>query len=155
MADQLIAKRWLVDLGRLTAARSSHDEAADFVNTSAPMLAMRFPNEAFNHVSLEAVAAECKYLPTYGELVMLLRGWWRQHRPMPAALPAPPIRQRDEPTEEERAHVTRIAAETVAALESSEQPPEQRRRFGANCLSREQLAEAYRRAGVRAPSPNA
>lgn len=150
MADQLIAKRWLTDLGKLTAARSSHDEAADFVATSAPMLAMRFPNEAFNPRSLEAVAAECKYIPIYGELVALLRAWWQAHRPAAPALPAPPIRQRGEPTPDEIHHVSRVVEETIAALRSTVQPPEDHRPV-ARCLSRQQLSEAYRRAGVQGP----
>lgn len=151
MADQAIARRWLIDLGKLTAARSSHDEAADFVASCAPMLAMRFPDAAFNVRSLEAVAAQCKYIPTYGELVGLLRAWWQPHRPAQPALPPPPIRQRAEPTPEEVAHVERVTAETVEALRSSEQPPSEQRRFIANCLSRDQLMEAYRQAGI--PSP--
>jgi hypothetical protein len=82
MADQIIARRWLIDLGRLTLAKGTPDDADDFIETMAPMLAMRFPNEIFTAVSLEYVAAECKFLPTYGELVALLRDWKRQ-------LPAP------------------------------------------------------------------
>jgi hypothetical protein len=150
MADQFVARRWLIDLGRLTAIRSNPDDAVDFVEAMAPMLAMRFPDEAFTAASLEAVAAECKYLPTYGELVGYLHAWWRDHRPRPRALPSPPIRQRDEPTHEEREHVTRVTAETLAALQSSAQPIGDRRPV-ACYLSRKQLVEAYQRAGVRAP----
>src|SRR4051812_35386419 len=75
MADQIIARRWLIDLGRLTAARANPIEVEDFLETMAPNIAKRFPNESLNDSSLEYVAAECKYLPTYGELVNLLRGW--------------------------------------------------------------------------------
>jgi len=154
MADYVVAKRWLLSLAQLTAVRLSHDEASAFIETSAPMLAMRFPNEALTPASLEAVAAECRHLPSYGEIVPLLRGHWQQHRPMPLTLPAPPIRQRDEPTPEEREHVARLTAETIAALRSTEQPPEQRR-FAANCLSREQLAAAYQREHICSPRANA
>jgi len=150
MADQFVARRWLIDLGRLTATRSNSGDAVDFVEAMAPMLAMRFPDGAFTSASLEAVAAECKYLPTYGELVGYLHAWWRDHRPRPRALPAPPIRQRDEPTHEEREHVARVTAETIAALQSSTQPIGDRRPV-ACYLSRKQLVEAYQRAGVRAP----
>jgi hypothetical protein len=150
MADQLIVRRWLLDLGRLTAARSSHDEAADFIETSTPMLAMRFQNEAFNPASLEHVAAECKYLPTYGELVPLLREWWRQHRPQPVALPAPPVRGRGEPTAEEIAHVTWVAAQARAALRSDAQPIGDRRPR-VHYLTTEQLAQAYRTANIVPP----
>jgi len=151
MADQVLVRRWLVDLSRLTAARLSHDEAVDFAQTFAPMLAMRFPNEAFNIVSLEAVAAECKYLPAYGELVPKLREWWRQHRPHPPALPPPPIRERDEPTEEECAHVTRVAEEAIAALRSDAQPVADYRRPVSRHLTREQLELAYRAAHLTSP----
>ena len=82
MADHIIARRWLIDLGRLTLAKGTPADADDFIETMTPMLAMRFPNEMFCVVSLEYVAAECKFLPTYGELVALLRDWKRQ-------LPAP------------------------------------------------------------------
>jgi len=150
MADQQVTRRWLIDLGKLTAARSSHDEAADFVASSAPMLALRFPNEAFNIRSLEAVAAECKYIPTYGELVALLRAWWQAHRPAPPALAPPPIRQRGEPTPDEIQHVTRVVEDTIAALRSAVQPPEDHRPV-ARCLSREQLNRAYQRSGVQGP----
>lgn len=150
MADQHIARRWLADLGRLAAVRSDDQEACNFVDTMAPMLAMRFPNEAFTPASLEAVAAECRFLPCYGQLVPLLRAHWQQHRTLVPRLPAPPIRQRDEPTAEERAYVTRITAETITALRSSVQPVEQRRP-ATRCCTPEQLTEAYRKAGVRAP----
>ena len=116
------------------------------------MLAMRFANETFTTASLEAVAAECKYMPTYGELVALLRDWWRDHRPRQQALPPPPIRQRDEPTAEEREHVARVTAETLAALQSSAQPLQDRRQL-SRFLSEAQLRLAYEQAGVRGPRP--
>jgi hypothetical protein len=150
MADQVVVRRWLIDLGRLTAARSSHDEAADFIDTSTPMLAMRFPNEAFNSVSLEAVAAECKYLPAYGELVPLLSAWWRQHRPQHPALEPPPTPARTPPTEDELAYVQARVAEMIAALRSSMQPADDRRP-AANYLSQEQLDHAYWSANVAPP----
>jgi hypothetical protein len=154
MADQLLARRWLMDLGRLTSVSLSQEAADSFVDTMAPMLAMRFPNEAFTPASLEAVAADCRYLPAYGELVPLLRTHWHQHRQLPPMLPAPPIRQRTEPTEEERAYVARVTAETIAAIRSSAQPVEERRP-AARCFSSEQLVQAYRRAGVKAPARHA
>jgi len=151
MADQLVVRRWLIDLGKLSAARLSHDEAADFIDTSTPILAMRFPNDAFNVVSLEAVASECKYLPTYGELVPLLSAWWRQNRPHHPALPPPPIPARTPPTEDEIEAVHARVVETVALLRSSIQPLADRP-SGPRYLSREQLARAYREAGVVAPN---
>lgn len=82
MADVLIAQRWLIQLGKLTVAAKSEEDAEDFVETVAPLLARRFPNEMLTNISLEYVAAECKFLPSYGELIALLRDWRRQ-------LPAP------------------------------------------------------------------
>lgn len=82
MADVLIVQRWLIRLGRITAAKLAEADAAEFVEDIAPLLAMRFGDDAFTNVSLEFVAAECKFLPTYGELVGHLRDWKRQ-------LPAP------------------------------------------------------------------
>jgi len=151
MADHVVVRRWLVDLGKLTAARSSHDEAADFIDMGTPMLAMRFPNEAFNAVSLEAVASECKYLPTYGELVSHLRDWWRHHRPSQPAIASPPIPQREPPTEDEIAYVHQRVSEMVTALRSSIQPLADRP-SGSRYLSREQLGRAYREAGIVAPN---
>jgi hypothetical protein len=82
MADLIIAQRWLIRLGRITAAKLDEIDAAEFVEDIAPLLAMRFPNESLTNISLEYVAAECRFLPTYGELVAHLRDWQRQ-------LPAP------------------------------------------------------------------
>jgi hypothetical protein len=91
--------------------------------------------------SLEHVAARSvKGFPTYGELVEALAEWWRDHRPAPPALPPPePIRQRDEPTAEEVAHVERAVAETLAFLRSSAQPVEDRREMKAVHVSPELL----------------
>jgi hypothetical protein len=152
MADQFIARRWLIDLGRLTAVARSEADAEGFVEAMAPMIAMRFPDEAFTTASLEAVAAECKYLPTYGELVNHLRDWWRDNRPRLRALPPPPVRQRGEPTTEERDHVARVTAETLAALQSTAQPIADRRQL-SRFLSDAQLRLAYEQAGVRGPRP--
>ena len=82
MADQAVVRRWLLALGRAAAARANSTDVDDFLETMGPMLALRYPDETFNARSLEWVAAECKYLPTYGEIVALLRDWKRQ---MPAA----------------------------------------------------------------------
>lgn len=82
MADLIIAQRWLIRLGKYSRAATPEADAAEFVEDFAPMLAMRFPNEMLTNVSLEYVAAECSFLPTYGELVALIRDWKR-------SLPAP------------------------------------------------------------------
>jgi hypothetical protein len=64
-----------------------------------------------------------KGFPTYGELAAWLSDWWRENRPQPPALPPPePIRTRKEPTDEEKAYVSRVVRELVASLRSGEQP---------------------------------
>lgn len=151
MAEIIAVQRWLIGLGRLTATPRTEADAESFIEAMAPMLGMRFPDEAFTAASLEAVAAQCKYLPTYGELVGYLHGWWRDNRPRPRALPSPPIRQRGEPSAEERDHVARVAAETLAALRSSQQLIGDRRQ--SLFLSEPQLRLAYERAGVKGPRP--
>jgi hypothetical protein len=80
MAELPRVEQWLIGLGRLTAARLSSEDATNFIDRHAAMLASRFPDAAFSHVSLEHVAAECRYLPTYGEIVALLRGFLQEHR---------------------------------------------------------------------------
>lgn len=106
-----------------------------------PLLIDRFPDAAFTAGSLEYVAARAvKGFPTYGELAAWLGDWWRENRPAPPALPAPPpIRERGEPTEEEKAHVSRVVAETVAFLRSHAQPEADLPRAGPRYLSAEQL----------------
>src|SRR4029077_21044659 len=101
----------------------------------------RFPDGAFTPQSLEYVAAKAvKGFPVYGELAAWLADWWREHRPLPPMLPPPePIRQRDEPTEEEKAHVSRIVAELVRDLRATTQPEDDRRPVRSVQLSPAQL----------------
>ena len=112
MAELHTARRWATQLGRLTSARMSSDEAADFVEAVAPMLAMRFADTAFSAASLEHVAAQCNTSrPTAKSCRFSATS--RANGPKPMALPAPePIRQRDEPTPAEREHVARVTAGT-------------------------------------------
>jgi hypothetical protein len=156
MADEAHTRQWLVTLGRLTTARLTTDEAADFVAVVAPALASRFTDAALTFASAEAVAANCKHLPSYGEIVPLLRHWWRENRPQPPALPPPPIRVRGEPSDDEREHASRTVEDVVAWLRSNAQPPDEyRNKPASRHLSRAELNEAYRRAGVKGPAVNA
>lgn len=75
MAEISIIQRWLIRLGRVTVNATSADDAVDFVQSMAPLLASRYGDEMFTDRSLEHVAAECRFLPTYGELVAHLRDW--------------------------------------------------------------------------------
>ena len=92
MADLIVVQRWLLQLGRAVAIRASSDDADDFVETMAPMLAYRFPNEAFSFDAFEHVAAQSKFLPNYGELVERLGAHWQQHRERRRVLALPPPR---------------------------------------------------------------
>jgi hypothetical protein len=106
-----------------------------------PMLMERFPDGAFTTKSLEHVARRAmKGFPTYAELAAWLHEWWRDNGPVQLALPPPqPIRQRDEPTDEEKSHVTRIVAELVRDLRANTQPDEDRRPLRPVYLTPEQL----------------
>lgn len=80
MADHALVRRWLGQLGRLVSASMSPAEAADYLDAFTPMLAMRFDDGAFTPTSLEHIAAQCRYLPAYGELAPLLSAWRREQR---------------------------------------------------------------------------
>jgi hypothetical protein len=110
-------RNWVEALGVLCSDTMTPTEAEMKVLAYVPMLQSDFPPEAFCQDSLSAVVRKCRYFPSYSDVHAHLRAWWREHRPLPPALPPPaPIRQRDEPTEAEKAHVTRIVAELTAEL---------------------------------------
>jgi hypothetical protein len=136
-----VVREWLVSLGILTAITISREEARVKLAAFLPMLMSDFTDAAFTKNSLSYVAKACtKGFPTYPELYNHLSGWWREHRPLPPLLAPPePIRQRDEPTDEEKAHVSRIVAELVRDLRASSQPEEDRRPPGASHLTPAQL----------------
>jgi hypothetical protein len=157
-----VVRQWCQSLGILSAVSISRQEAEMKLAAYVPLLADRFPDGAFTTASLEYVARQAiKGFPTYGELAAWLAEWWRATRPPPLALPAPPpIRQRGEPTPEEIEHVTRVAAEAIAALRSSAQPIEDYRRPAPRYLTPEQLdrinplpggAKRYAPANTNAP----
>jgi hypothetical protein len=124
-----VVREWCQSLGVLTAISISREEAEMKLSAYVPMLMQDFPDAAFTTESLRVVARQCvEGFPPYPVLAERLSSWWRENRPRPPALPPPPpIRQRDEPTPEERDHVARVAAEAIAALRSSAQPIEDRR----------------------------
>jgi len=156
MAEQipLTIRRWLVQLGKLTATSISSDEAADFVDTNEPMLAIHFPPAAFTLLSLEHVAAQCKFLPTYGEITERLGEWWRHQRPQPAITYEPPKVAKIH-TAEERAHASWAASQAISAIRSTAQPVEERRPPKPRYLTHDQLVRAYRAAGVDYPKRSA
>jgi hypothetical protein len=136
-----VVRQWCQSLGILSAVSMSRQEAEIKLAAFVPMLVDRFPDAAFTPASLEHVARHAvKGFPTYGELAGWLGEWWRDQRPPLTALPPPPpIRERDEPTPEEIAHVERVVAETVAFLRSDAQPIEDRPRPGPRYLTPQQL----------------
>lgn len=145
---------WLKALAALIAPSMSGEEITARISALTPHLAAEYPPDAFCRASLTHTARLCRFFPNFAECCEALSPWWREHRPLPPLVAPPPIRQRTEPTPEEREHVAHLTAETIAALRSTAQPPEQRR-FGANCLSRDQLAAAYQREHLRSPRVDA
>jgi len=113
-------RQWCQSLGVLSAVSISRHEAEMKLAAYVPMLMDRFPDAAFTTASLEHVAARAvKGFPTYGELAEWLAEWWRAHRPMPPALPAPePVQPRRPPTEAEIAHVHACVQQIIANMRS-------------------------------------
>ena len=119
-----IIREWLQSLGMLTAVSISRAEAEMKLAAYIPVLAARFPDQAFTSGSLEHVAANSpKGFPTYAELTHHLATWWRQHRPIPLELPPPPTPTRSPPTPDEIAHVETLVAECIAALRANDPEP--------------------------------
>lgn len=147
-------QQWIAMLAKLTAPMHSAVAAKAFT-AYLPMLA-DLPDEAFCQASLEAVVLEVGHAPPYGVLRKALGEWWRQHRPTPIGIepPAPPP-PRPPPDDTERAAVSRTVGMIIAGLrevtrQREFQMPALRTKPFAE-LSREQLAEAYRRAGLAGP----
>ena len=115
-----IVREWTVALGILTSGNMTRADAEMKLRAYVPLLQDNFPAAAFTQDSLHHVAAQCKWFPSYAEVIEHLRGWWRDHRPAPLALPPPDLPPpRDPPTPEEIAHVRRCVEEITAALRSS------------------------------------
>lgn len=66
---------WLNDLAIITAGNAPLADSRAKVAALASMLATEFPPEAFCRDSLQHVAAECTFFPSYAELTRVLRGW--------------------------------------------------------------------------------
>ncbi len=114
-------REWTIALGILTAGQMTRADAEMKLRAYVPLLQDNFPAGAFTQDSLHHVAAQCKWFPSYAEVIEHLRGWWREHRPAPPALspPPPPPPRRPDPTPEEVAHVTALVREVTAALRAS------------------------------------
>ena len=146
--------QWIAMLAKLTSPMESTQAAIAF-NAFLPMLT-DYPDAAFTHDSLDYVATECHGVPTYADVRQHLGAWWKRNRPQPLAIAdavpeLPPLR-----TDAEAAHARSLVAETVAHLKDREEErnaqlakaiPSQPRKTGH--LSPAELAEAYRRAGIK------
>lgn len=88
-STEIVARDWLKALGSLTAGTIAPKEAEARLGAYASLIVKEFPIAAFSAQSLAAVARQCKFFPSYGELCGYLSEWWRENRPAPAALPAP------------------------------------------------------------------
>ena len=110
-------REWTIALGILTSGNMTRTDAEMKLRAYVPLLQDHFPVGAFTQDSLHYVAAQCKWFPSYAEVIEHLRAWWHDHRPAPPALPPPDIpKPRDPPTPEEIAYVHERVAEIVANL---------------------------------------
>jgi hypothetical protein len=114
-------QQWAAMLAKLVAPMDA-PRAGKALADMLPML-QDFPDSAFCLDSLEAVAAACKFPPSYAELREHLGAWWKAHRPHPVAIAASQpatVRQReiDQEVEESWATITpRQIHAKVRALE--------------------------------------
>lgn len=86
-ADPKIIRDWLKALGVLTAGNMSLAEVAAKVAANAALLSA-YPAWAFSPGSLDAMAREFKFFPSYAELSESLRYWARDNAPPQMALPS-------------------------------------------------------------------
>lgn len=105
---------WLARLVRVVAASISPQEAAAWVQDVEPLVATRFNASAFTFDSLESVAAQCKYLPTYAELVDALGAWQKANPPPARAIAHDPFAVGDFATKQ-REESWRMTPEQVRA----------------------------------------
>jgi hypothetical protein len=151
---------WLSDLANLSAATTPLADAKVKIASMAAALVEEYPPAAFTRQSLLAVARQCKFFPSYGELCAALTPWWNENRPVLPALPAPyqhvptPLRERATTQELEsvRDIVARGVADINAAYDAVYAPkPAAAEGHVTRQLTRDTLAEAYRAASVKGP----
>jgi hypothetical protein len=126
-----IVREWTIALGVLTAGNMTRVEAEMKLRAYVPLLLENFPPAAFTQDSLHFVASQCKWFPSYAEVIEHLRTWWHDNRPRPVAIaPPPPEPEPPPPTPEQLERIHGIVRETSAAMRSSEpawEPPRQPR----------------------------
>ena len=154
---------WMKALAVLIAPSMSSDEIRARIDALVPHLAAEYPPHVFCPEALTHTAKLCKFFPNFAELCEHLSAWQRPLYPVYGeaagriAHEAPPPKQRGAQSDEERAWATdtvrRVSAQLAALGEAkrdamqAQLPP----RPAAPTLSRAQLVEAYRRAGVKGP----
>ena len=145
--------RWLNDLATISPPAPGGQELQSRIAGLASLLAGDFPPAAFSRDSFKAVARECKFFPSYAEVCAILSPWWRQHRPLPPLLPEPMPEPLPERTPEEIVHVEALVRQTVAALQHREREWPESRELPTTWkdMTRAELAEAYKRAGIKGP----
>lgn len=84
-----VAATWLNDLATLVAGATPISDLKAKVAGMSAMLGDDYPPEAFSRASLNHVARQVRFFPSYGELTEHLSAWWQAHRPPSRALPAP------------------------------------------------------------------
>lgn len=80
---------WLIALGNLCAGQMPAIDAQTKLRAYAPMLQSRYEAAAFCPRSLEAVASQSKFWPSYGELCDRLDAWWAANKPAQLAIAHP------------------------------------------------------------------
>jgi hypothetical protein len=113
-------REWTIALGILTSGNMTRADAEMKLRAYVPLLQDNFPAAAFTQASLHHVAAQCKWFPSYGEVVEHLRAWWNPRRPLPPALPpqaAAP--SRPEPTPEELARIRALVEDMTARVRAN------------------------------------
>lgn len=149
---------WLNAIGALTAGSMPVAEARAKLGAYTPLLMQRFPTVVFTPQSLEAVAAQCKFFPSYAEICDHLGAWWRENRPVEKRLPPPaydPPRLPPERTPEEIAAVSAMVMGLKSEL--AQRRAEAPRRHGEvvqpRYLTPDQLQAKYAAEGVKLTPP--
>lgn len=157
MADPQPVRDWLTYLAGLNVGGLAKREIELRLDLLAPALADEFDTQAFTLDSARHVAAQYTHFPVFGEIVPALRDWWREHRPMiPAIDWQPEVEPIPERTPEELQHVSTVTKRILAELDRHNIETAARYRgtdrpISRRDMTRAELTEAYRRAGLQGP----
>lgn len=129
-------REWTIALGILTSGNMTRADAEMKLRAYVPLLQDNFPAAAFTQASLHHVAAQCKWFPSYGEVVEHLRAWWNPRRPLPPALPPPDLApSRPEPPPEELARIRALVEGVTARVRANADETVSGGSYGARYLS--------------------